>query len=145
MVPPQNGRPPSSTGHRSRSPTVRFPDFWEEDHHAGLTNDETNGRVSRGHTPLPNGLPNGLHSAKRWAARKTDSAGGLGAFMKGRAEVPLNRQRGRQKSLSEAIHTVRTRNMTISESAHEVAESLKAPISFRLVVCIRWERQQLSH
>jgi len=46
---------------------------------------------------------------------------------------------GRQKSLSEAIRTVRTRKMSVSQNAHEIAEALKAPVSTKLVVlCGIW-------
>jgi solute carrier family 35 protein E1 len=46
---------------------------------------------------------------------------------------------GRQKSLSEAIQTVRTRKASISENAHEIAESLKAPVSWKLIIlCGVW-------
>jgi solute carrier family 35 protein E1 len=46
---------------------------------------------------------------------------------------------GRQKSLTEAIKTVRGRKASISENAHEIAESLKAPVSWKLVIlCGVW-------
>jgi solute carrier family 35 protein E1 len=41
---------------------------------------------------------------------------------------------GRQKSLSEAIRTIRTRSGSMSQNAHEIADALKAPVSPRLVV-----------
>ena len=41
---------------------------------------------------------------------------------------------GRQKSISEAIQTIRNRKGSIGANAHELADSLKAPISIRLVV-----------
>lgn len=53
--------------------------------------------------------------------------------------TPHKGRHGRQKSLSEAIKTVRTRKASIGESAHEIADSLKAPVSFRVVAgCIIW-------
>lgn len=85
--------------------------------------------------PLPNGLPNGLHSSERWPARKT-SRGNWSTWANGSAKATRH---GRQKSLSEAIKTVRTRKASISENAHEIAESLKAPVSFNLVVCMGLE------
>jgi solute carrier family 35 protein E1 len=42
---------------------------------------------------------------------------------------------GRQKSLSEAIRTIRTRTGSISQNALEIADALKAPVSPVLVVC----------
>ena len=103
--------------------TFKFPDF------AGEQRDEdTFEDISRGPSPspLPNGLPVGLHSSERWPLKKASAwaNGNIGG-----------QSHGRQKSLSEAIHTVRTRKMSISENAHEIADSLKAPVSFRLVVC----------
>ena len=44
------------------------------------------------------------------------------------------RQRDRQKSLSEAFRTIRTRKASVSENAAEIAEALKAPLSVKLVV-----------
>jgi solute carrier family 35 protein E1 len=44
---------------------------------------------------------------------------------------------GRQKSLSEAIRTIRTRSGSVTQNAHEIADALKAPVSPRLVVGIR--------
>lgn len=41
---------------------------------------------------------------------------------------------GRQKSIGEAIRTIRTRKGSLSANAHEIADSLKAPLSIRLVV-----------
>nr|OQO32427.1 hypothetical protein B0A51_00215 [Rachicladosporium sp. CCFEE 5018] len=80
--------------------------------------------------PLPNGLPQGMHSSERWPARKANG------WMNG--GLRKNRQ-DRQKSLSEAIQTVRTRRGSVRESAHEIAESLKAPVSYRLIgLCAFW-------
>nr|POE53315.1 putative transporter c83.11 [Quercus suber] len=47
-----------------------------------------------------------------------------------------SKRHAKQKSLTEAIKTVRTRKMSISESGHEIAESLKAPVSMRLVTIL---------
>ena len=40
----------------------------------------------------------------------------------------------RQKSLSDAIRTIRTRKGSVSANAHEIADALKAPVSVRLIV-----------
>lgn len=118
-----NRQPPTPTKYK-------FPDFVSE--HATFDEDED---ISRGPSPqpLPNGLPTGLHSSERWPAAKRSSWtswGDNGSFVSGKT------RHGRQKSLTEAIRTVRTkgRSASISENAHEIAESLKAPISFKLVV-----------
>jgi solute carrier family 35, member E1 len=41
---------------------------------------------------------------------------------------------GRQKSLSEAIRTIRTRRGSVSQNAHELADALRAPVSPKLIV-----------
>lgn len=43
-----------------------------------------------------------------------------------------------RKSISEAISTIRTRNGSMSANAHELAEALRAPVSYRLTVCWFW-------
>lgn len=43
---------------------------------------------------------------------------------------------GRQKSLSDAIRTIRTRHGSVSQNAQEIADALKAPVSPRLIVCV---------
>jgi solute carrier family 35, member E1 len=94
--------------------------------------------------PLLNGLPTGLHSSERWPARKTSRGQHWSTYANGSAGSVS--RHGRQKSLSEAIKTVRTRKASISENAHEIAESLKAPVSFRLVVripCMTYPRLRL--
>lgn len=40
----------------------------------------------------------------------------------------------RQKSLSDAIRTIRTRKGSVSANAQEIAEALKAPVSIKLIV-----------
>lgn len=39
-----------------------------------------------------------------------------------------------RKSISEAISTIRTRNASVSANAHELAEALRAPVSYKLIV-----------
>lgn len=45
------------------------------------------------------------------------------------------RGHGRQKSLGDAIRTIRTRKGSVSQNAHELADALRAPVSPKLVVC----------
>ncbi|KAJ5698260.1 hypothetical protein N7462_000265 [Penicillium macrosclerotiorum] len=52
------------------------------------------------------------------------------------ARNPKHRPR---KSISEAITTIRTRNGSMSANAHELAEALRAPVSYRLIsLCLVW-------
>lgn len=92
--------------------------------------EEPFGLTSR--TPSPNRaqLPNGnTHTPDRWQPRREQRARG-NSSVKG----PTTRH-GRQKSLSEAIRTIRTRKASVSQNAHEIADALKAPVSPALVVC----------
>ena len=39
-----------------------------------------------------------------------------------------------RKSISEAISTIRTRNASVSANAQELAQALRAPVSYKLIV-----------
>lgn len=45
------------------------------------------------------------------------------------------RGHGRKTSINEAIHNIRTRNGSVSQNAHEIADALRAPVSPTLIVC----------
>jgi solute carrier family 35 protein E1 len=110
--------------------TYKFPDLSQDAFDSDTFED-----LSRDGTPkpLPRGLPHGLHSSERWPARRASNAS---SWSNG---APGKMRHGRQKSLSEAIQTVRTRKASISENAHEIAESLKAPVSWKLIIlCGVW-------
>ncbi|KAF1810084.1 TPT-domain-containing protein [Eremomyces bilateralis CBS 781.70] len=78
---------------------------------------------------------NGHAGGDRWQARR--SSGPRWPASNG-APMPGPRH-SRQKSLSEAIRTIRTRRASVSANAHEIADALKAPISPKLVVlCGIW-------
>lgn len=51
----------------------------------------------------------------------------------GSVRNPKHRPR---KSISEAITTIRTHNGSMSSNAQELAEALRAPVSYRLIVCL---------
>lgn len=126
----------SSHSSNSRTRIDKFPDFAQG--HEEVFEEDTREEYSRSSTPAPllNGLPAGLHSSDRWPARKAASAGNWGRWTNG--HIGVNRK-GRQKSLSEAIETVRARRASITENAQEIAEALKAPVSFKLVIlCAAW-------
>jgi solute carrier family 35 protein E1 len=77
-----------------------------------------------------------MHSSERWPARRASNANNWNSYSNG---APGKSRHGRQKSLTEAIKTVRGRKASISENAHEIAESLKAPVSWKLVIlCGVW-------
>ncbi|QIX01795.1 hypothetical protein AMS68_007312 [Peltaster fructicola] len=87
---------------------------------------------SRGANGHINGTPTGESYTGRVSfGQERWNGSSNGAARKGR--------HGRQKSLSEALKTVRTRKSSISESAHEIADSLRAPISYKVVAgCVIW-------
>ena len=111
--------------------TFRFPDYTQDRLDSETFEEEELDEISTPQ-PLANGLPPGLHSSARWPARKTSRKDGWSTWT-GKTGGE-GRGHGRQKSLGEAIQTVRTRKMSISENAHEIADSLKAPISLKLIV-----------
>ncbi|KAJ5263703.1 hypothetical protein N7478_011308 [Penicillium angulare] len=88
---------------------------------------------------IGNGRPNPSPSVKyaandTWEPRK--SAFYSRDYANGSIRNPKQRPR---KSISEAITTIRTRNGSMSANAHEIAEALRAPVSYRLIgLCVIW-------
>jgi solute carrier family 35, member E1 len=81
-----------------------------------------------------NGVVGGQASAARWQPRRDSALKGSG-WANGNAKG-----HGRQKSLSDAFRTIRTRRASVSANVHEVADALKAPVSPKLIV-----REPFSH
>ncbi|KAJ4369982.1 hypothetical protein N0V83_005746 [Neocucurbitaria cava] len=112
--------------------TFKFPAFQpdllpmpEEDYY-GLSSSRSS---SPSHAAQGNGsvLP-----TDRWQPRKE------ARFANGSAQSHAARH-GRQKSLTEAFRTIRTRKGSVSQNAHEIADALKAPLSPRLIMlCGVW-------
>lgn len=114
----------------SPNATFKFPAFQpdllptpEEDNIYGLSSSRS---ASPSHAAQTNGsaIP-----GDRWHPRKEARFGG----MNGSSSGSSNRH-GRQKSLSEAFRTIRTRKGSVSQNAHELADALKAPLSPKLIV-----------
>lgn len=114
---------PDSSAHA----TFKFPAFQsdllptQEEEPQGLTS-------SRSPSPNPQ-QANGTSSSERWQPRRDSKYGHLN----GTAHAPTTRH-GRQKSLSEALRTIRTRKGSVSQNVHEITDALKAPVSPRLIV-----------
>lgn len=110
--------------------TFKFPAFepdllpTHEEEPFGLSSSRT---ASPSHAAHSNGyaLP-----ADRWQPRKEARVGFANHSITG-----TSNRHGRQKSLSEAFQTIRTRKGSVSQNAHEIAEALKAPLSPKLIVC----------
>ncbi|KAH8677533.1 triose-phosphate transporter [Xylariales sp. PMI_506] len=95
------------------------------------------------------GYTNGMNGAaqpafERWQPRRdSHQTRNLkwGAQMGNGAMPPRGHGRGhsKQKSISEAFRTIRDRNGSVSQNAHEIADALKAPVSAKLIaLCILW-------
>ncbi|KAJ9666123.1 hypothetical protein H2201_003801 [Coniosporium apollinis] len=110
------------------------PDYLPTHHEEGF-GQATSRASSPGHA---GSIPNGTAHGEQWQPRKETRAG----WAIGRAPVgaPVGGTRHeRQKSLSEAIRTIRTRHESVSASAHEIADALKAPVSPKLILlCGIW-------
>ncbi|KAH8820601.1 triose-phosphate transporter family-domain-containing protein [Xylogone sp. PMI_703] len=85
------------------------------------------------HSPMPNGSTNGSSSADRWHARRSSMLGGGSSWSNG------GRTHSRQKSLSDAFRTIRSRKGSVSANVHEISDALKAPVSPMLIgLCLFW-------
>ena len=118
----------------NRSESSKFPDLdpttTSREHLTIYEEDGTNS-LSGKRTPSPIGpiKVNGSLHSERWQSRKENHY----MWSNGHAHPPGPRH-GRQKSLSDAIRTIRTRKGSASANAQEIAEALKAPVSFKLIV-----------
>lgn len=80
-----------------------------------------------------NGYMNGPPPVERWQPRR-DS--GLRGSTWGNGETSTGgRGHTRQKSLSDAFRTIRTRRASVSANVHEISDALKVPLSPKLIVC----------
>lgn len=138
MTSTSSDRPWSVSPNRAES--FKFPDF-EESLASGDTvlpqkGESLSKNVSSARTPSPN-VPkaNGILQSSRWQHRR----GSHLAWENTHSHVLQHSPRhDRQKSLSDAIRTIRTRKGSVSANAQEIAEALKAPVSIKLVVRIHF-------
>ncbi|KAJ4378998.1 hypothetical protein N0V86_005875 [Didymella sp. IMI 355093] len=126
----------STTEARDAGPhaTFKFPAF--EPDLLPTHEEEPFGRTSsRNASPSHAAHTNGYAiPSDRWQPRKEARVG----FASHSNTGPSNRH-GRQKSLSEAFQTIRTRKGSVSQNAHEIADALKAPLSPKLIaLCGVW-------
>ena len=104
----------------ARDALEKFPDF---DSQKG---ESTSPRKPNGHAngPVPTG--------DRWLPRRESQARGI-AWAATEQPSHMNGH-SRQKSLGDTLRTIRTRHGSMSQSAHELADALKAPVSPKLIV-----------
>jgi hypothetical protein len=111
---------PRTLAHRSLSPhsalsdtpNERFPSFEDEPRRASLA------QITE--SPVETSTP--IVPEYRWPTRSNSQRATRGTGHKHR------------RSLSEALNNFRTRQGSVSENAHELAEALKAPVSYKLIV-----------
>ena len=109
---------------QARVSTTKFPDFSQDQIDELVESHSPHPVRSPSPGPLPSG-PSKLHSFQRWQPRREGSIGWANGNPRGHVK---------RKSLTEAIHNVRTRRQSVSQNAHEIADALKAPVSLKLVV-----------
>ena len=125
----------SPNGERRRSssskPREKFPDLdaSRSGDHFPEHDERDCGRSASARTLSP-ARTNGVLHSERWQTRKDNHL----AWGDGHLNVAGARQYGRHRSISDAFRNIRTRKGSVSENAHEIAEALKAPISFRILV-----------
>ncbi|KAJ5343354.1 uncharacterized protein N7506_003178 [Penicillium brevicompactum] len=103
------------------SPIDQFPAYEDTTEPAGSAHPNRSASVKYG--------PNEL-----WEPRKASFYSR--EYANGTLRNPKHRPR---KSISEAISTIRTRNGSVSANAQELAEALRAPVSYRLTaLCVVW-------
>lgn len=118
----------------TRHDSNKFPDFEQtntsRDHLAAYQEERPAGGTSS-RTPSPHTFPaiDRTPSGDRWNPRQDGRLTWSQGLNKG-----YSRGHGRQKSLSDAIRTIRTRKGSVSANAQEIAEALKAPLSVKLIV-----------
>ena len=125
----------------NRSESFKFPDFEPSPSSRDrlpIYEEEASGS---GRAPSPNVFPktNGAPHSEKWQPRR-DSHLTWG----NRNGHTSGARHGRQKSLTEAIRTVRARKGSVTANAHEIADALKAPVSIRLIVRVSSLPQRLS-
>jgi hypothetical protein len=114
---------PGDTRNNPRISMEKFPDIV----------DSLDGQSMYPSSPIVsnNGYAGGPASVDRWPTRR-DSALRGSAWTNGQSS---GGRHGRQKSLSDALRTIRTRRGSVSANVHEISDALKAPVSPKLIVC----------
>ncbi|KAI1339925.1 TPT-domain-containing protein [Xylariaceae sp. FL0016] len=138
-VPRSNGKMLGDNDSDAGSGLEKFPDHIDSPSMRGI--------AARSISPgRLNGYGIGLNggtqmNGDRWQPRRDSSAtrGVRWGSPLGAPSGGPTRSHARQKSISEAFRTIRGRNGSVSQNAHELADALRAPISPKLIVlCIMW-------
>ena len=115
----------------SSNPREKFPDLATPQPGDNSTEYDESESVRNGSArTLSPAKTNGVLHSERWQTRKDNHL----AWGDGHLNVAGPRQHGRHRSISDAFRNIRIRKASVSENAHEIAEALKAPVSFRILV-----------
>ena len=113
--------------------TTKFPDLEPTSSRECIATrqEEADAQRVTGRKPSPNSWPsvNGGQKNEKWQAKRDSHISWGNGHLSGAPS-----RHGRQKSIGEAIHTIRTRKGSVSANAAEIADALKAPVSVRLIV-----------
>ncbi|KAF7936960.1 hypothetical protein BELL_0320g00040 [Botrytis elliptica] len=121
---------PGDTKASSRTSMEKFPDLDTSD-----TFDQYDGQHPY-NSRKSNGYPSGPPPLDRWQAQRNGRMGG-DSWTNG--ESNNGRGHRKQKSLSDAFKTIKSRKGSMSANVHEISDALKAPVSPKLIVlCIVW-------
>ncbi|KAF7876968.1 uncharacterized protein EAF02_008188 [Botrytis sinoallii] len=121
---------PGDTKASSRTSMEKFPDLDTSD-----TFDQYDGQHPN-NSRKSNGYPSGPPPLDRWQAQRNGRMGG-DSWTNG--ESNNGRGHRKQKSLSDAFKTIKSRKGSMSANVHEISDALKAPVSPKLIVlCIVW-------
>jgi solute carrier family 35 protein E1 len=114
-------RPPSphSVVPHSAHEYERFPSLDEA---------RANGHMHQVVSPVEITPTQAIADRSKWPARKSSQ------MVRENGRIPGIHTHRPRRSLSDAIRNLRERRGSVSENAHELAEALKAPVSYRLVV-----------
>lgn len=123
LTPPPSFNFPGDTRTSIRTSMEKFPDMNSLD---GKSPYLASPVQMNGHNNLPS-------STDRWQPRRA-SAPRVVAWENGETSTG-GKGHGRQKSLGDALRTIRTRKGSVSANVHEISDALKAPLSPKLIVC----------
>lgn len=115
-------RDPSDNKMAARSSMEKFPDI-DLSHSQGLLH--TNGLTQQSEYLYP-------PPDDRWQPRRDNGPPSSSWWQT--TTSPSTRGHSRQKSLTDAFRTIRTRKGSVNANIHEISDALKAPVSPKLIV-----------
>jgi solute carrier family 35 protein E1 len=126
----------------SQVPSFKFPNDSNPASRISMEHFPESSELNAGIPPYTLGLkpPNGQAPGERWQPRRDSNLRGSAWTNK---DTSTAGGHSRQKSLSDALRTLRTRRGSVSANVHEIGDALKAPVSPKLIVCNPMSRDRL--